>query len=57
MSIAAGHAFTLALTSEGEVFGWGRDESGQIGIGGTLTMDIYKMELLPIQIRGFDDQR
>lgn len=34
----AGHAFCLALTSEGEVLGWGRNDQGQLGLGGGLTM-------------------
>lgn len=40
----AGHAFSLALTSEGEVYGWGRNDAGQLGLGGGLTMDVYAME-------------
>lgn len=43
----AGHAFSLALTSEGEVFGWGRNDQGQLGLGGGLTMDVYAAEVLP----------
>lgn len=43
----AGHAFALALSSEGEVFGWGRNDHGQLGLGGGLTMDVYAAEVLP----------
>ncbi len=53
----AGELFTLALTTEGEVFGWGRDDFGQIGVGGGLIMDLHQMEPIPVQIRGFGDER
>jgi alpha-tubulin suppressor-like RCC1 family protein len=34
-SLALGHEFTLALSSDGKVFGWGANASGQLGIGVT----------------------
>ncbi len=54
-SIVAGNSFTLALTTEGEIFGWGRDDSGQIGVGSGL-LNVNKMESLPTQISGFDQR-
>ncbi|CAM9679615.1 unnamed protein product [Phaeothamnion confervicola] len=45
--IAVGHSFNLALTAEGLVFGWGRNDAGQLGLGGGLAMDIHAMEELP----------
>ncbi len=53
----AGNSFTLALTTEGEVFGWGRDDYGQIGTGGGLIMDVHQIEVFPVQVRGFNDER
>eukprot|EP00752_Nemacystus_decipiens_P006950 g6237.t1 len=47
VDVQAGHAFCLALTSEGEVLGWGRNDQGQLGLGGGLTMDVYAAEVLP----------
>jgi alpha-tubulin suppressor-like RCC1 family protein len=34
-SLALGDRFTLALTSEGKVYGWGTNTNGQLGIGVT----------------------
>jgi len=31
--IVAGYAVNYALTSDGKVWGWGKNESGQLGIG------------------------
>lgn len=33
ISIAAGDSFSLALTTKGEVFGWGKNNYGQVGVG------------------------
>ncbi len=35
VSIAAGHEHTLALRRDGTVWAWGRNNAGQLGIGGT----------------------
>lgn len=50
VQIASGHAFNLVLTSEGKVFTWGRNEQGQLGLGGGISMDVYSMEALPLII-------
>jgi alpha-tubulin suppressor-like RCC1 family protein len=49
--LSVGHAFTLALASSGELYGWGRNDAGQLGLGGGLSMDVYAMENLPRQVR------
>ncbi len=36
-SIAVGGQYTLVLTTDGEVYGWGRNDSGQLGDGSTTT--------------------
>lgn len=48
MQIASGHAFNLVLTKEGKVFCWGRNEQGQLGLGGGISMDVYSMEAVPL---------
>jgi alpha-tubulin suppressor-like RCC1 family protein len=34
-AIAAGEAYSLALTESGEVYAWGSNGHGQLGLGGT----------------------
>lgn len=36
-AIAAGSGHVLALSTSGEIWAWGRNDSGQLGIGNTLT--------------------
>ncbi|KAG5187127.1 putative regulator of chromosome condensation like protein [Tribonema minus] len=48
--LSVGHAFTLALASTGELYGWGRNDAGQLGLGGGFSMDVYAMENLPRQV-------
>lgn len=52
VQIAGGHAFSLALTSDGILHGWGRNDKGQLGDGGGLMVDMYAMESLPRPIEG-----
>ncbi|GMH89191.1 hypothetical protein TrVE_jg3138 [Triparma verrucosa] len=52
--VSAGHAFTLALASDGTVHGWGKNEANQLGLGGGLSMDVYNMENAPNSIEFFE---
>jgi alpha-tubulin suppressor-like RCC1 family protein len=45
--IAGGKSFTLALTSEGVLYGWGRNHKGQLGTGLGLAVDMYAMQAIP----------
>lgn len=45
VSIAAGHQFSLALTSEGDVYAWGHNGYGQVGIG-----IISEEQLIPVKV-------
>jgi alpha-tubulin suppressor-like RCC1 family protein len=47
--IAGGKSFTLAL-SDGVVYGWGRNQKGQLGTGFGLAVDMYSMEQVPCPI-------
>lgn len=47
----------MALSSEGEVFGWGRNDQGQLGLGGGLTMDVYAAEVLPRTIDALSGEK
>jgi alpha-tubulin suppressor-like RCC1 family protein len=48
--IAGGKSFTLALTKEGVVYGWGRNHKGQLGTGFGMAVDMYSMEQIPTPI-------
>ena len=37
VAVAGGEHHTIALTSEGEVFGFGKNDDGQCGLGDTYT--------------------
>ncbi|GKZ01544.1 hypothetical protein MPSEU_001105000 [Mayamaea pseudoterrestris] len=46
-SIACGKSFTLALTRDGVLYGWGRNHKGQLGTGLGLAVDMYAMQSVP----------
>jgi alpha-tubulin suppressor-like RCC1 family protein len=47
VQIAGGKSFTLALSSEGIIYGWGRNHKGQLGVGLGLATDMYAMQAVP----------
>lgn len=50
IEIAGGKSFTLALSSDGVVYGWGRNHKGQLGTGLGLAVDMYAMQAVPDSI-------
>uniref|UniRef100_A0A7S2R0I9 RCC1-like domain-containing protein n=1 Tax=Eucampia antarctica TaxID=49252 RepID=A0A7S2R0I9_9STRA len=50
--VANGKEFSAALTTEGIVFCWGRNDKGQCGTGAGLSVDVYAMEPLPLPVEG-----
>lgn len=50
VAVAAGAQFSLALTSTGELYGWGKNDAGQLGLGGTMVMDLNTMESYPVLV-------
>ena len=50
--ICSGLAFSLALTKDGIIHGWGRNDKGQLGVGASLSVDVYAMSALPSPIEG-----
>lgn len=52
VQIAGGKSFTLALTNDGIVYGWGRNHKGQLGTGFGMAVDMYSMEQIPTPIDG-----
>lgn len=51
IDIVGGKSFTLALTSDGIVYGWGRNHKGQLGTGLGLSVDMYAMQSVPEPIQ------
>lgn len=47
VQLESGSAFSIALTDEQEMYVWGRNDQGQLGLGGGLAMDVYAMEDTP----------
>lgn len=50
--IAGGESFTLALTNEGVIYGWGKNAKGQLGTGFGMAVDMYAMEQIPTPMEG-----
>ena len=48
VSIAAGYTASYAVTAEGEVYGWGRNDDGELGIG-SKSSEIN--ELYPVKMK------
>jgi hypothetical protein len=40
IQVSAGSQFSLALTKQGELWAWGKNDAGQLGLGGTIVMDL-----------------
>lgn len=50
VQICGGKAFTLALTKDGLVQGWGRNDKGQLGTGFGMAVDMYAMANFPTTV-------
>jgi len=47
MFVAAGEHFSGAISDEGKIWMWGRNDQCQLGLGGGLSMEMYSMEDYP----------
>eukprot|EP00941_MAST-03F_sp_MAST-3F-sp1_P001298 g1298.t1 len=54
-AIAAGHSSSFAVMEDGKCFAWGRNDQGQLGLGGTMSMDVYSMEEYPTELEALND--
>ena len=54
--ISCGEHHSGAIADDGQVWMWGRNERGQLGIGGGLTMDMYCIESFPIELAANEDE-
>jgi alpha-tubulin suppressor-like RCC1 family protein len=48
--IASGSSFNAAITNDGSVYTWGRNDAGQLGLGVGLTFDTHSMESVPTRV-------
>jgi alpha-tubulin suppressor-like RCC1 family protein len=55
VQISCGSSFNTALTKDGQLYTWGRNEKGQCGVGVSLTLDQYSMEPAPVKVAFVDD--
>ncbi|VWU53040.1 UVB-resistance protein UVR8 homologue, partial [Hepatocystis sp. ex Piliocolobus tephrosceles] len=51
--IACGHSFSAALSVDGDVYVWGRNDYGQLGIENSIG-DLYSHEVYPNKIKYFE---
>ncbi|SCO72860.1 UVB-resistance protein UVR8 homologue [Plasmodium vivax] len=51
--ISCGHSFSAALSTDGEVYVWGRNDYGQLGIENSIG-DLYSHEVYPNKVKYFD---
>ena len=49
-SVHAGKAFCVALTQGGSIWGWGKNDQSQLGLGPRMVMDMNTMEEYPVQV-------
>ena len=49
-SITAGSSFNAAVLRSGALYTWGRNDHGQLGLGGGLILDQYSMESVPQRV-------
>jgi len=55
VELVGGHAFTMARTASGRLWVWGRNDQGQLGQGGTISLDVYAMQADPCTIDAFEE--
>lgn len=48
--IFSGSSFNAAVTTDGSVYTWGRNDAGQLGLGVGLTFDTHSMESVPTRV-------
>lgn len=55
-SITCGASFSAAITNEGELWMWGKNDKGQLGQTAGMLQDLYSMEAIPCLVSYFNDE-
>lgn len=50
VKIAAGPAFSAAITRDGDVYTWGGNDKGQLGQGIGIAVDLQSVEVIPTKL-------
>lgn len=56
VKVAVGGGFSLALDVHGQVWGWGRNGYGQLGLGEDAAVDIQAAESIPTRLPHFPEE-
>lgn len=54
VKVACGSNFTALINADGQLYVWGRNDSGQLAAGDSISMDMYAMEALPTLVEGLE---
>lgn len=57
VQVATGSHHSMALTADGRVFSWGKNDAGQLGQGGALVADFNTMEGYPLIVEPSEADR
>jgi alpha-tubulin suppressor-like RCC1 family protein len=55
--VQCGQWFTAAVSEEGDLYVWGANDKGQLGLAEGFAMDMNNMESIPTKVDGFDDMK
>ncbi len=52
-------SYSIALLSDGKLYGWGSNESGQIGVKSEIGIEVYETVGFPTEVikEGYENQR
>eukprot|EP00753_Platysulcus_tardus_P022526 PLAT9738.1.p1 GENE.PLAT9738.1~~PLAT9738.1.p1 ORF type:complete len:426 (+),score=186.57 PLAT9738.1:38-1315(+) len=55
--VSCGQNFSMALSEDGNVYVWGKNDHGQLGLGPGIATDVYSMEAIPRLLDDLEDQK
>ncbi|CEP00073.1 Regulator of chromosome condensation (RCC1) repeat [Plasmodiophora brassicae] len=54
--IATGSASSAAITESGRLYMWGKNDTGQLGLGGSSNLDMFALEGIPTLVEALKDE-